>query len=285
MGILLTGAGTTVSNGVNFRPSRAPGLVADWDFSDRTKLYTDSGTTLVSADGDVVGQINDGSGNGYHLRQTDGTKKGLYKVNIANGKPGVLFDGVNDNYASIASAATFQFLHQSANTVYIVVKNGLVADPNLFFALIDNITLAGSVGTRFGTRIAWDDRASSSVNETIRNTRQNGATPSVSAVTANAFCPANTFVVLSVITDPGNATAANRSYVRKNGGTASQTNAATTVVGTTAPTYALTIGATAGDAGFPFSGYKLRVLVYNQAHGTTDRQYVENGLIARYAIT
>ena len=268
-----------------FSANGAPGLVADWDFTDATRLYTDSGTTLVSSNADVVGQINDKSGNGYHLRQTDGTAKGTYRTNQLNGYPVVRFDGVNDNYPTIASAATFQFLHQSVNTIYIVFKPGLVADPNVFMALIDNLTLAGSVGSRYGIRLAWDDRASVPVNEAVRQVARCGGSDGINSTTANAFLSAQTFGVLSFVSDPSNATAASRSAIRKNGGTATQNNAATGAVGSTAPTYALTVGAAAGDAGFPFAGDMARILIYNQQHGTTDRTYVENGLIARYAIT
>lgn len=269
----------------SFAPSGAPGLVADWDFTNPLMLYTDSGTTLVSSNADVVGQINDGSGNGYHLRQTDGTAKGTYRTSQLNGFPVVRFDGVNDNYGCIASAATFQFLHQSVNTIYIVFKPGLVADPNVFMALIDNMTLAGSVGSRYGTRLAWDDRASVPVNEVARHATGNGGSNSINNTTANAFLAAQTFGVLSFVADPSNATAANRSSIRKNGGTATASNASTSAVGNTAPTYAMTVGAAAGDAGTPFAGDMARILIYNQQHGTTDRQYIENGLISRYAIS
>lgn len=272
-------------NLASFNPAIAPGLVAWWDFSDAAYLYTDSGTTLVSSNGDVVGQINDKSGNGHHLRQTDGTKKGTYRTNQLNGYPVVRFDGTNDNYGCISSEATFQFLHQSVNTVYIVVKPGLVADPNALMVLIDNLLLAGSVGNRFGVSFRWDDRAASSRNEAVSWTSRLGGSGAPNNVTANAFLAAQTFGVLSFVTDPTNATAASRSAIRKNGGAATQNNTDATAVGNTAPSYVLTVGGAGGDGGFPFAGDKATTLIYNQQHGTTDRQYIENGLLSRYNIS
>lgn len=284
MGITTTGAGTTYTQGVSvFNPARAPGLVVDWDFSNPAKLFTDSGTTPVSADGDVVGQINDGSGNGYHLRQTDGTKKGLYKVNIVNGKPIVRLDGVNDTYQCISAASTFNFLHRGNSSVYAVFKSALASGSVGY--LIDNITLAGSIGSRYGYYWRPDYRTGSGFTQAIVNVLKGTSMTMVAATNSN-FMSSSAFFLASALNEPNNATAANKQTWRKNGGTAQNNNVAGgTTDSSTNATYSLCIGATGGDQGSPLPADLARIIIYNQLHGTTNRQYVENGLIARYAIT
>jgi hypothetical protein len=69
-----------------FTPQSPAGLVAWYDFSDATKLFTDAGTTPVSADADPIYQANDKSGHAYHMIQATAAKRPLYKVNVQNGK-------------------------------------------------------------------------------------------------------------------------------------------------------------------------------------------------------
>jgi hypothetical protein len=69
-----------------FRPTTITGLFGWFDFSDATTLYTDLGTTLVTADADIIEQINDKSGIGNHATQTTLANRPLYKTNIQNAK-------------------------------------------------------------------------------------------------------------------------------------------------------------------------------------------------------
>lgn len=266
-----------------FNPNNAPGMVADWDFTNQLMLYTDSGTTLVSSNADVVGQINDGSGNGYHLRQTDGTAKGTYRTNQVNGFPIVRLDGVNDNYVCIGAASVFNFLHRGNSSVYVVMKSSLASGSYAF--LIDNITLAGSVGSRYGYYWRPDYRTGSGFTQAIVNVLKGTSLTMVANSNSNLMS-SSAFFLASALNEPNNATAANKQTWRQNGGTAQNNNVATgTTDSTQSASYALCIGAGGGDQATPFSADLVRIIIYNQLHGTTDRQYVENGLIARYAIS
>lgn len=69
-----------------FRPVDIPGCVL-WFEADRIGGL---------ADGAGVAQWDDLSGLGHHLKQATGANQPLFKVNRANGKPTVLFDGSND---------------------------------------------------------------------------------------------------------------------------------------------------------------------------------------------
>lgn len=74
-----------------------------WDFSDPTTLFTDAGTTLVSADGQAIYQASDKSGQNNHLRQATEAGRPTYKVGITNGNSVARFDGIGDSLVSIAN--------------------------------------------------------------------------------------------------------------------------------------------------------------------------------------
>ncbi len=69
-----------------FSPLNVSGLVAWYDFSDAATLFTDAGTTQVSADGQSIYQANDKGSNGHNVAQTVVGQRPVYKVNIQNGK-------------------------------------------------------------------------------------------------------------------------------------------------------------------------------------------------------
>lgn len=66
-------------------PTDIASLAAWYDFSDATTMYVDAGSTLVSSDGDLIYQINDKSGHGYHLTQATSGLRPVYKQSIRNG--------------------------------------------------------------------------------------------------------------------------------------------------------------------------------------------------------
>jgi hypothetical protein len=75
-----------LQRGGAFSPLSITGLKAWWDFSDATTLYTDAGTTSVSADAQLIYQANDKSGNLNHVSQATSGTRPTYKVAIQNGK-------------------------------------------------------------------------------------------------------------------------------------------------------------------------------------------------------
>lgn len=78
-----------------FTPKAVANLTAWYDPSDLTTLFQDTaGTTPVTVDGDPVARVNDKSGNGYNLLQSNASKRPLYKT--SGGLKWLLFDGVDD---------------------------------------------------------------------------------------------------------------------------------------------------------------------------------------------
>ena len=85
-------AATSGGGGGAFTPASISGLDF-WLEADPTKLYTDAGTTLVSADGQAVQQANDKSGLGRNVSNITLANRPLYKTDLA--KPSLLFDGTD----------------------------------------------------------------------------------------------------------------------------------------------------------------------------------------------
>lgn len=72
-----------------------------WDATDVTKLYTDAGTTLSTADDDAIQRLADVSGTGVHMEQAT---SGLRPLRKTNGVSHLQSDGVDD---WLLSSSTF----------------------------------------------------------------------------------------------------------------------------------------------------------------------------------
>lgn len=150
-------------------------LAGWWDFGDATTLFTDAGTTQVSADGQAIYQANDKSGNNRHAVQATLANRPTYKVNIRNGHSVARYDGAdrlrtaNFNFdlrartvfavftesVSVGDAGVVTFWPASGNdynqTTALVISAGTA--PNA-------LDIAGSTSTSYrlqvaGTKTAW----------------------------------------------------------------------------------------------------------------------------------
>lgn len=84
-----------------------------WDPSDLSTLFqTNDTSTPVTAAGQSVGRVSDKSGNGFHLTQATAGNRPTYQVD-SNGKPYLLFDGVDD-FLTAAFTLAFPFDRISA---------------------------------------------------------------------------------------------------------------------------------------------------------------------------
>lgn len=70
-----------------------PGIVAWWDAS---AALNSVGPDAAAANGQTVRRLPDLSGRGNHLEQTVGVSQPVMSFNWQNGRPGLVFDGVND---------------------------------------------------------------------------------------------------------------------------------------------------------------------------------------------
>lgn len=285
LGIGLGVAGK-VRNSNSFSPlSLAP--LAWWDWSDTTKLYTDSGlTTLVASDGDPIGGVKDKSASGYNLTQTDGTAKGLYKTGINNGRSVGRTDGVNDFWQVAGSESFFKCLHYSGATVFFAGKAGTTLNASGSYGVMGTSADSTLVGYDFAY---YRDGGSNIGQPLIYNSNGSAATlTTLSKTIFNNMFPSNTPVLITHKLDPQNATAANRVTVYRGSGSAVTGNTNTAAPSSGNSTYPLTFGARIA-AGGTKTGYGpndfYEIIIYASLLSDANRTLVTNYLLNKWAVT
>ena len=232
--------------GLNLVKTRPP-LVAGFSPPDIAglQLWLDASQITGLNDGDAVSTWNDVSGNANNATQGTVSARPLYKTNIKNGKPALLFDGVDDGFTLTTG------LNLSAYTVFVV------------WAQTDAVN--GSISfIKSGDPYNYHALLPTSVHH------QPGAGP--------------TMATYATVTAAGDwaMTEAYRSgttlYIGKNGtfdaGQASSINWATDAIG--APYN--------GGLHFNTVGYIGEMLIYNAGLSTGDRQLVEAYRTAKYGL-
>jgi hypothetical protein len=107
---------------------------AFWLAADRQSGYTDTArTTLAVNDGDAIAGGADLSGVGNHVAQATAAKRPTLKLGILNGKPGFLFDGVDDFLSNTSLVATYS----QPSTLMVVAKQVALAPGGSNVKLID----------------------------------------------------------------------------------------------------------------------------------------------------
>lgn len=100
---LRLGLGLSAGDDAYNPASTSPG--AWYDPSDLSTLYQDTAAASpVTTVGQSVARVNDKSGNGLHITQATAAARPTYQVD-ANGKPYLLFDGVDDEMTVAATYA------------------------------------------------------------------------------------------------------------------------------------------------------------------------------------
>lgn len=116
-----------------FTPASMTGIQGWWDPTQQ--IYTDSGSTLCSSDGDRIAQWNDLSGNGRNGTQTTSSSKPTYKTNILNSLPMVTEQSPFTSYLQMASQVIVA--EGSPFTIYIVGKRNTSVQWSPFGAVSD----------------------------------------------------------------------------------------------------------------------------------------------------
>lgn len=205
--------------------------------------------SLSLNDGDPVTTWADQSGNGNDANQGTAGNKPLYKVNIINGLPAVLFDG-SDDFMEILSitgqpCTIFLVVNPTLNTASQKTYATFIhaqAIPNGFF-------IVAKLSTNFWGTFTTADVSSG-----------NALTAGTSYLLENTANTSSTFlyqrgtqVAFSATTEAGSGTNCGLGKDRTN-------------------------------ANREYAGYIAEAIVYDTVLSSTDRQYVENGLISKYAL-
>jgi len=240
--------------------------------------YDAADLTTISTSGSSVTQWNDKGTNAANLTQATGANQPTSGVTTLNGKNVITFDGA-DNLAN-STLSKFKFL--SDGTVYImgiVVKASSSSNPGTYNMVFTNIRSAEGVT---GRSMQFEDRVPSHARVYINN----GATSVVSNTTSNNSWPSggSTPIVYTELTDPSNGTAANRSYVYFNSGSAYNANGQTGTPSSSNGTYTFAVGATDQSVA-GITGYIGEILIYTGAAATeSNRVIVRNYLQTKWGL-
>ena len=222
--------------------------------------YDGADTSSISVSGTAVTQWNDKSGNSYNVTQSTSGYRPVSGVSTLNGWNVLNFDGTDD-YLTAATASNWTFM--KSNTKYLicaVVRVGNVSNPDTYYGIMN---VAGAVG-KGGLNVHPDYRVS---RTWMRQFQTNSSDNNVYDNTLTDFT-ANTWTNLGSLSDPANGTAANRSLLYKNNGSAVQSNTANASATTEAPERPLEIGRYSNTAG-NMAGSIAEIVILN-ATGATD---------------
>lgn len=259
--------------GLGFNPlSLSPAL---WLDASDTSTITSSGSPAK------VSQWNDKSGNGRNVTQPTGTAQPGTGSTTQNGLNVLTFDG--NDALDAATAADWKFLHDGTNyIVAAVVKWGNVASPKALYPLLSTFN---SDLARVGMWVGIDDRAART--KRLRHVVGNGSgTASVGNESADNATSTNAATVFSLLSDPDNATAASRSSMFNNGGSAIANNTLTTAVSTSNPQNFLTIGVIpAVPTAYALVGFIAEIVIVSGANATeANRVALRDYLNAKWAV-
>lgn len=231
-----------------------------------------SDTAKITVSGNSVTQWQD-KANNYNFTQATSAKQPQSGTRTINGKNVIDFDG-GDGLVGTMAASTFKFTTDGdASFFYVALADNFTGGNN-----IATNNSQGSPGVGFFMyatstgRVGWDLY------------RGEVGTVSVGSGFTNPIVSSGTAFVASILTDPTNGTAANRSYVRVNKGTIYNQNTSTGTPSTSDPGSTLTIGsAQVVDDDF-WDGAIAEILMYNTKLSDTDRDLNIDYLMNKWGI-
>lgn len=247
-----------------------------------------SGTDLdVAAFSAFVGGGNgyvetwyDQSGNGLHATQSTLANQPQVILNHKNGHPSLYFDGT-DFLEIASSAASFNYLHQTAGSYSIVGQPGTVANPNVAYTYFGN-----NAGTTAKTGIIaqYDDRASQSRSDaTIVTVTRSGASTFVVDQRVNAAILPNVYSLIQTSLDLTNATAHLRHQTYVNTVAIASNTFTASAVNVANATHNMQIGANGNSATF-LTGYISEISFNNTIVSSGDRAAMAVNQNAYWAI-
>ena len=239
-----------------FSPLSLPNLKAWYDASD----------TSTITGGAAVSQWNDKSPNGYHLSQATATKKPSSGTRTLNSLNVIDFDGTND-ILTAATASDWTFLsNSSASTAFAVF---ILDDTNPSAFLTTH-----TIGTTIGLSVYYNTELGAFVSNGTADVVYNATAQTVSTGNAYAYW----------LTDPANATAANRSEIYYNGVLKNKNNTATATASSSTPHYALSTGGRQNDDAYSLNGAMCEIIICSGLLSATNITKTKDYLTAKWGV-
>lgn len=251
---------------------------AHWDFSDATSMYTDDGSTLVSSDGDSIYRINDQSGNGRHLRQSNATYRPLYKTNIQNSRSCCLFDGSDDFLDNSDAAGTWDYMHNGSDWAVAAAFESNTGTGEQYF--LNTAYWGDSTDANPTFYMAYNNVVSQGMRTIVA---EGGATVNIETTTSANSHPSGTFGYFAASYRNGGAGDDFRAYTNgQEDGTQASANNTPHATGNAEDQLKLGNTDPAGYSTKAFSGYAGEVVMLSGTIGDTDVEEVSDYLRGKW---
>lgn len=236
--------------------------------------YDASDTGSISETSNKVTQWNDLSGNGYHLTQGTDADRPLTNTVTINSLNALSF--VSNDWLQASTAADWKFLHDG--TTYIV---GTVIYPVGTPTSIQVIWTTNNFGSgSFGGWQTYNGYLTTNYSMSTGIWSATTGVYSVNNVEVSAISSGATSTI-TILNDPDNGTAADRSKMSINSGALIQNNTSTGTASTSNPQSPFRVGhINQGATQFGFVGYIGEILIIKGADATEENQTKMNAYLA-----
>ena len=237
--------------------------------------YDASDTATISLSGSDVTQWNDKSANGYNLTQSNSSYRPQSGTRTINSLNVIDYNGNTDTLVA-STNADWTFMHNSTgSTMFVMLSNDAtpVGDPSVFLRTSGGSSNSNGFTGNITTGNQWLHAVSA--GDGVGNLVVN---------TSSFTLTNNTATIITVKSDPANATAANRSYIYKNSGSADQNNAGTGTPASGDPNQPLRVGDYSTGGTLSINGVIGEIIIYSGLLSDTDRTTVINYLKSKWGI-
>jgi hypothetical protein len=226
-------------------------------------------TATISLSGSAVTQWTDKSASAYTFTQATGANQPVSGTTTQNSKNVMVFN-TNDSLAATSAASVWKFL--SDGSTYTVMMACKTTD-----AVAQQIALSTYSGSGASIGVSIGTETTNNINHGVL--RNVSGSPAVQNNSANNVLTTS-FTYISVLGDPNNATAANRSDIRAKQGSAIKNNSVTFSPSTSNPYQSLRVGDYIQGGAVGWIGQIGEILIYTSILSASDlllnQQYLAN---------
>jgi hypothetical protein len=236
------------------------------------KLWLDSSdTTYITQSGGAVSQWTDKSANAFVFTQATGAYKPTSGATTQNSLNVMTFDG-GDSLLCTAAASNFTFLHSANSTIFMAYA---------YSTLDYGVVLATNTGTSSAIGIGWQGNSPYNIQWVV--TRGNSSQFVAANNAGNNAIDAN-FTYVTQISQPTNATLADRSDWRIKQGSAIKNNTSNYTANTSAPASSLRIGDYDAGGGFGLGGKLGEIIIYDSVLSAGNILSTQQYLAAKWGV-